>query len=198
MYRTISVKLASREELEHFLELLPRYVGVEYYAIVRGTNVYIQLSGSPAEIKKAVAAVKTIAGIAKARLKPVRSYPLEIIFKESEVQSPIPPDVLADYLAARGFKARLRGGELQTDADLEHVKKAVAELSAAYKTLEEAAASPHAKRIAAIYIALTGSKPHEALERLAESGILNKGQIYSLAVDLQTAKRRMRALVGKK
>lgn len=190
--------MANREELEHFLELLPKYVGVEYYAIVRGTNVYIQLSGSPAEIKRAIAAVKTLAGIARARLRPMRSYPLEVVFKEAEVESPVPPDVLADYLAARGFTARLKGGEIVTDASLEQVKAAVSELSAAYKALEEAAVSPHAKRITAVYIALTKSRPEEALERLAASGVLNKGRVYSLAVDLQTAKKRLRALVGKK
>ncbi len=198
MYRTISVKLANKEELEHFLELLPKYVGIDYYAIVRGTNVYIQLSGSPAEIKRAVAAVKTIVGIARARLKPVRSYPLEVIFKEGEVESPVPPDVLVDYLAARGFTAKLKGGEIATDASLERIKEALAELSKAYKALEGMAVSPHAKRVVAVYMALTKSRPKEALERLTAGGLLSKGQVYSLAVDLQTAKRRLRALVGKK
>jgi hypothetical protein len=197
MYRSVSVKFSNGEELQQFLEILPKYVGVEYYAIVRGTNVYIQLNGSPDEIKRALASIKTAVGLVRARLKPVKSYPLEVIYKESEIVSPVPPDVLIDYLAVKGFKARLRGLELQTDASMEQVRQAVSELSAAYKSLEGLPVSPHAKRIAAVYIAAVKSRPEEALERLAAAGILSRGSVFGLALDLQTAKRRARALIGK-
>ncbi|MGC9169623.1 MAG: DUF2067 family protein [Thermoproteus sp.] len=197
MYRSVSVKFSNSEELQQFLEILPKYMGVEYYAIVRGTNVYIQLNGSPDEIKRALASIKTAVGLVRARLKPVKSYPLEVIYKESEIVSPVPPDVLVDYLAVKGFKARLRGLELQTDASMEQVRQAVSELSAAYKSLEGLPVSPHAKRIAAVYIAAVKSRPEEALERLAAAGILSRGSVFGLALDLQTAKRRARALIGK-
>ncbi|MFP3169537.1 MAG: DUF2067 domain-containing protein [Thermoproteus sp.] len=197
MYRSVSLKFASGEELQQFLELLPKYVDVEYYAVTRGTNVYIQLSGPPDEVRRAVASIKTAAGLVRAELKPIKSYPLEAVFREADVASPVPPDVLVEYLAVRGFKARLRGPELQTDASMEEVKRAASQLSAVYKSLEGVPVSPHAKRVAAVYIAAVRSRPEEALERLAAAGILNRGSVFSLALDLQTARRRVRALIGK-
>ncbi|MEL9990869.1 MAG: DUF2067 domain-containing protein [Thermoproteus sp.] len=197
MYRTISIKFSNSEETQYFLEILPKYVNIDYYAIVRGSNVYIQLSGSPIEIKRALASIKTAVGLVRSKLRPIKSYPLDALFKEADVASPIPPDTLADYLSARGFKARLKGLGIQTDAPLEQVKKAVSELSSAYKALEDLPVSPQAKRVVAVYMAAAKTGPKEALERLVAAGLLNKGSVFSLATDLRTAKKRLKALLGK-
>lgn len=197
MFKRISVKFASKEELEHFLELLPVYVKTEYYAIVRGNNVYIQLSGSPADIKRSAAVVKTAAGIARAKIRPLRSYPLDMVFAKAEVVAPVPPDVLADYLEASGHRAKLRGLDLQTDATFEEVTRALERLSAVYKTLEKYPVSPHAKRVVALYIAVKRVSPEEALERLTSIGILNKGDVYSIRGNLAAAKKALLAVIGR-
>ncbi|MEZ0249009.1 MAG: DUF2067 domain-containing protein [Thermoproteus sp.] len=198
MYRTISIKFSNSEETQYFLEILPKYINIDYYAIVRGSNVYIQLSGSPLEIKRALASIKTATGLVRSKLRPIKSYPLDILFKEVDVSSPIPPDVLADYLSAAGFKARLKELNIQTDAPLGQVRKAVSELSNAYKALEDLPISPQAKRVVAVYMAVAKTGPREALERLVAAGLLNKGVVFSLSTDLRTAKRRLKALLDKR
>ncbi|MFB6490656.1 MAG: DUF2067 domain-containing protein [Thermoproteus sp. AZ2] len=197
MYRTISFNFSNIEEVEQFLDYISKYVKIEYYAIVREKNVYIQLSGPPHEIKRAIAVMKTAAGLARARLRPLRAYPIDLLFKETETAAPVPPDTIADYLSILGFKAKLKGDSLLTDAAPDAVRKAVEDISKAYKALEAEAVTPHAKRIVAVYMAARGAPPGRAVEELAEAGVLNKGDVYSLAADLQTAKKKLRALAAK-
>lgn len=185
------------EEVEQFLDYISKYVKIEYYAIVREKNVYVQLSGPPHEIKRAIAVMKTAAGLARARMRPLRAYPLDLLFKEAEVAAPVPPDTIAEYLSILGFKAKLRGDSLLTDAAPDVVRRAVEDVSKAYKALEAEAVTPHAKRVVAIYMAARRAPPEKAVEELTKAGVLNKGDVYSLAVDLQTAKRRLRALAAK-
>lgn len=197
MYKTISFKFSNKEEIEEFLNYISNYIKIDYYAIVRENNVYVQLSGPPQEIKRAIAAMKTGAGLVRAKLNPYKAYPLDVLFKKADIPSPVPPDTIVDYLAAAGYEAKIRGLAVYTDAPEAVVVRAIERLSEAYRALEDSALTPHAKRLAAVYMAAAGAGLEEAGERLAAAGILNKGDVYSLAVDLQTARGRLRALVGR-
>ncbi|MCC6019759.1 MAG: DUF2067 family protein [Thermoproteaceae archaeon] len=187
----LSFKFSSASEVEKFLSFLERHVrNVRYSVSARLTHVYVQLQGEGKELQDAVALVKMLAGLARAR-RAVRRVPLLVLFRDAELARPVPPDAIADALTLSGIPSRVRGSFLETEADYEKVLQVAEELSRLYKISERYPITPHAKRIVVVHAYATGKPVDASIEELVSAGLLNRGAAISLRYPIEETKRRL-------
>ena len=198
MFREFHASFRSREEVQTFLELVQRFVhGVEYVIDVRGTSVRIRLLGTSSEVEKAYFRIRGIEAAVKGR-PGLRTYPLELVFGEADVEAAIPGDLLVPALEVMGFRAKVSRGALVTDADFRQVVELVEKLSRAYRRLMDEPISARAKRLVALYMVATGSDVEEAVGELARLGILQMGNVVSLADEYDKALSKLKSVLGGK
>ena len=128
----------------------------------------------------------------------LRTYPLELVFGEADVEAAIPGDLLVPALEVMGFRAKVSRGALVTDADFRQVVELVEKLSRAYKRLMDEPISARAKRLVALYMVATGSDVEEAVGELARLGILQMGNVVSLADEYDKALSKLKSVLGGK
>lgn len=179
MYVTLSFKFDTREEVERFLMFVEKHVKTTYIVNTRLTHVYVQLEGEGKELEDAVALVKRLAGLAKEGRRVVQ-VPLLVLFRDSELARPIPPDVVADALRFRGFFAEVRGDVLETELSYGDVLKTAEALSKMYEEAERHPLTPQAKRVVVAYAFARGISVDAAVEELIKAGVLNRGAVLSL------------------
>jgi Uncharacterized protein conserved in archaea len=179
VYVTLSFKFDTREEVERFLMFVEKHVKTTYIVNTRLTHVYVQLEGEGKELEDAVALVKRLAGLAKEGRRVVQ-VPLLVLFRDSELARPIPPDVVADALRFRGFFAEVRGDVLETELSYGDVLKTAEALSKMYEEAERHPLTPQAKRVVVAYAFARGISVDAAVEELIKAGVLNRGAVLSL------------------
>ncbi|MFN3804967.1 MAG: DUF2067 family protein [Pyrobaculum sp.] len=165
----LSFKFHRREEVERFLILLERHLDTPYLVKTRLLHVYIQL-----EDKKEAELVKRLAALAKGGGK----IPLLVLFRDTNLARPIPPEAIANALTLRGHTAEIKGDVLETDVSYDEVLKTAGEISRLYKEAERYPLTPHAKRVVTAYAHAKGLTIGKAIEELQRLGLLDKALRY--------------------
>lgn len=195
MEASISLRFHSPGEALTYLELLRRHVRTHIHVVARMGHVYVKFEGSRQDVKRDIRLARELAGVVRGGRR-LRRVALEVLLSDAEMASPVPPEVIAELLKAMGYMARIRGGELVTDAEYREVVEAAGRLSRIYKQLEAAPLTAQAKRVVAVYSAVGGMPPEDAVEELVSAGVLVRGKVTSLAKPLDAALRKALELLA--
>jgi len=195
MRKYVTVKFNSREELEEFLAKLSKGLDLRRISLdVRGLKAVVGVSGDDVEeLKHKVLALANF--VKSKRGGRTRGIPLDLLAEELELRAPFPFDLAQYVLNLLGYEAKVRGRRVLTNADVELVKRVLNELSQAYEKMEGLNLTAPAKRLVAIYSVVKGRGVDESVEDLKGLGLLNEGEVISLAKDYYTAVRTLEKLL---
>jgi len=126
-------------------------------------------------------------------------HSLSIVLSKAELATSIPVNSIAEVLRLSGYRAELREGFVETDAELDRVVEVAEKLSRVYKELLSERLTPMARRLVAVLMSSYPMELEEILRACLEEGVLyadEKSSKISLVVEYGTALEKMAERLG--
>lgn len=120
-------------------------------------------------------------------------HSLSIVLSRAELASSIPVNSIVEVLELSGYRAELKEGFVETDAELDRVVEVAEKLSRVYRELLSERLTPMARRLVAVLMTAYSLGLEETLRACLEEGVLytdEKSSRTSLVVEYGTALER--------
>ncbi|MEM1853127.1 MAG: DUF2067 family protein [Thermofilaceae archaeon] len=195
--RVITLKFASASEAAEFLQ----------YALARVGNLAAEQSGpslklillappvkSEEDYRKLIALLKEWRTSRQAPRKGFFRHSIGLLLASANLKVSIPLAALADTLTLMGYRARVDGGHLVTNAPFKRAVEVAETFSAKYSEALETPAAPLARRLAAVLATALDLTVEEAFEKLQRLGIVKVDEEsgkYVLSVNYEESLKRL-------
>ncbi|WP_456481738.1 DUF2067 family protein [Methanopyrus sp.] len=176
--REVTFTFPDRDSAQRFLRAVEttRARGVDTVVELRGTRVKVKVFGPHAAVK---AHLRRLGELRRTVLseseeeKQVRLH-LSTICREAGAPK-VPPELLRDALRRRGYRARVRGPWITTDAPMSELRELVKGLAEAYREARFYAASEPVRRMLAVLSHEYDVDPMDLAYEAIERGVLREG-----------------------
>ena len=177
-YRKRVIQLTCRNN-EELLELADRIkeriTYVNFRLNYKSGNIKITLYGPDEIVREAVREIYEIYRDLRGELYPdvegLYRYSIKEIIHGSNMIA-IPLNLLAKALEAKGYKAKIEGGYIRTNAKLCEVKDLALTISETYNQLRYLRMTPTCKRLVALYVAVKDTSIDDAIADLEDMKLI--------------------------
>lgn len=204
--KTIVFSFDGPEEAVEFVAFVKEKLkGVDMDIVLKQNKVRVVLLGTREEIELASSALKREYRYWRlsSKRKPGGLYrhSLSIVLSRAKLASSIPVNSIAEVLRLLGYRAELREGFVETDAELDRVVEVAEKLSRVYKELLSERLTPMARRLVAALMASYPVGLEEVMRVCLEEGVLyadEKSSRISLVVEYDAALEKAAKRLGLK
>lgn len=130
--------------------------------------------------------------------KGVFKHSVTMLLSAAKLKVGIPVSAIVELLQLKGYRAKLAGGFIETNADFESTVGVVEEFSERYAETMELDAAPLVKRLAAVLATAYNRSIDEVVEALRGAGLVreNEEEKLVLAVNYEDALKKAVPLMG--
>lgn len=191
--KVITLRFLSTQEAIEFLEYITRIYSKEMIGgEIKGTTVRLFLKASFSSDEAFISRIKEAIGHWKSSRRPNVTgeyrHNIRMILSQASLEVGIPVRAIIDVLKLKGFKARLEGGHIVTNADHNTLVSIISEFSSRYAEALRIIATPMLKRLVAVIATVQALNVEDALNNLYSRGVASlKDNRWTLTVNYDSA-----------
>ncbi|RLE55091.1 MAG: hypothetical protein DRJ40_09030 [Thermoprotei archaeon] len=183
--KKLVIKVSSTAEQEMLLEEITARVKSTTIRIQSRLNtIEIYIYGTKDMIRAAESEireiVKYVRGMLTRDFRGLYTYPISHVLSRAGLRVAIPVDLLIQVLEVKGYRAKIEGGSIRTDATVDVVQDLARKISEVYYNLSTSNLAPTAKKLVAYYILAKNYSVEEvdrAVKELSELGLLKEVEL---------------------
>jgi len=177
--RLITLRFRTSKEAAEFLSFVSEAAG-NVIVEQSGTSVKLIIPESSKDARgdyaKLLALVKQWRLSRQSPRKGVFKHSTTMLFSAARLKVGIPVSAIVELLQLKGYRAKLAGGTIETNADFERTVRIMEEFSERYAETMELDAAPLVKRLAAVLATAFNRSIDEVVEALRGAGLVKENE----------------------
>jgi hypothetical protein len=177
--RLITLRFRTSKEAAEFLSFVSEAAG-NVIVEQSGTSVKLIIPESSKDARgdyaKLLALVKQWRLSRESPRKGVFKHSTTMLFSAARLKVGIPVSAIVELLQLKGYRAKLAGGTIETNADFERTVRIMEEFSERYAETMELDAAPLVKRLAAVLATAFNRSIDEVVEALRGAGLVKENE----------------------